>query len=296
MTQPTGLRDRTAGVTIGVDVGGTNVRAARVGPDGAVSGLRRVRTDSLPSVVDLIESLVRGLLDDDVLGVGVGIPGRLHRDGRTVLSAGFVNLAGIALGEVLAARIGRPVVLENDAHMALVAELAVGAASGADDVVMFTVGTGIGGAVAVARTVLRGRGNAGQLGHLTVDPSGPVCKCGRRGCSEVFLSGTALNGYMEEAGLPKGTTVERLLAGSGDDPAAAAVLARWVTPWRHAIDTMIAALDPDLVVLGGGLGVATAAALQGIVPASPWFECPVVAATLGDDAGVIGAGLRAFSA
>jgi glucokinase len=283
------------GVTIGVDVGGTNVRAARIGSDGAVTGLHKVRTDSLPSVVDLIESLVRGLLDDDVVGVGVGIPGRLDRDGRTVLSAGFVDLAGIALGEVLCARIGRPVVFDNDAHMALVAELAVGAATGVDDVVMFTVGTGIGGAVAVARTVLHGRGNAGQLGHLTVDPAGPVCRCGRRGCSEVFLSGTALNGYIEDAGLPKGTTVERLLVDSGDDPTAAAVLARWVAPWRHAIDTIIAALDPDLVVLGGGLGVAAAAALEGIVPESAWFECPVVAATLGDDAGVIGAGLRAFS-
>lgn len=296
MTRPSTLQGTPRGVTIGVDVGGTNVRAARISPDGAVSGLRKVRTDSLPSVVDLIESLVRGLLDDDVVGVGVGIPGRFDRDGRTVLSAGFVDLAGIALGEVLGARIGRPVVLDNDAHMALGAELAVGAATGADDVVMFTVGTGIGGAVAVARTVIRGRGNAGQLGHLTVDPAGPVCKCGRRGCSEVFLSGTALNGYIDDAGLPRGTTVERLLLERGHDPTAAAVLARWVAPWRHAIDTTIAALDPDLVVLGGGLGVAAAAALEGTAPASHWFECPVVAATLGDDAGVIGAGLRAFSA
>ena len=295
MTQPSALHGMPPRVTIGVDVGGTNVRAARIGPDGAVSGLRKVRTDSQPSVVDLIESLVRDLVDDDVAAVGVGIPGRLGRGGRTVLSAGFVDLAGIALGEVLCARIGRPVVLDNDAHMALVAELAVGAATGADDVVMFTVGTGIGGAVAVAGEVLRGRGNAGQLGHLTVDPAGPMCKCGRRGCSEVFLSGTALKGYIEDAGLPKGTTVERLLVAAGDDPTAAAVLARWVAPWRHAIDTTIAAFDPDLVVLGGGLGVAAVAALEGIVPASPWFECPVVAATLGDDAGVIGAGLRAFS-
>lgn len=296
MTQPSALHGTTPGVTIGVDVGGTNVRAARIGPDGAVTGLRKVRTDSRPSVVDLIESLVRDLLDHDVVAVGVGIPGRIDRDGRTVLSAGFVDLAGIALGDVLGARVGRPVALDNDAHMALVAELAVGAARGADDVVMFTVGTGIGGAVAVARTVLRGRGNAGQLGHLTVDPTGSVCKCGRRGCSEVFLSGTALNGYIEEAGLAKGTTLQRLLVDSADDPTAAAVLARWLAPWRRAIDTTIAVLDPDLVVLGGGLGVAVAAALEGIAPESPWFECPVVAATLGDDAGVIGAGLRAFSA
>ena len=295
-SQPSALHGGSPGVTIGVDVGGTNVRAARIAPGGGISSLRKVRTGSSPSLPDLVEALVRDLLDDDVVAVGIGIPGRMSRDGRTVLSAGYVNLAGISLGEDLGARLGRPVVLDNDAHMALVAELAVGAAREADDVVMFTVGTGIGGAVAVARTVLRGRGNAGQLGHLTVDPAGPVCKCGRRGCSEVFLSGTALNGYIEDAGLPKGTTVQRLLLDRGDDPAAAAVLVRWVTAWRHAIDTAIAALDPDLVVLGGGLGVAAAAALEGITPASPWFVCPVVAATLGDDAGVIGAGLRAFSA
>ena len=117
-----------------------------------------------------------------------------------------MNVAGIPLGEVLSARIGRPVVLDNDAHMALVGELAVGAAKDVDDVVMFTVGTGIGGAVADARNVLRGRGNAGQLGHLTVDPNGPECNCGRRGCSEVYVSGTALSGYIVAAGLPPGTS------------------------------------------------------------------------------------------
>ena len=294
MTRHSSLRDMTTGVAIGVDVGGTNVRAARISPGGAVSGLRKVRTDSLPSTVELIETLVRGLLDEDVVGVGVGVPGRLDQDGRAVLSAGYVHLAGVALGEVLGDRLGIPVALDNDAHMALVAELAVGAAADARNVVMFTVGTGIGGAVAIARSVLRGRANAGQLGHLTIDPAGPLCKCGRRGCSEVFLSGSALARYIDDAGLPKGTTVERLLADSRHDPTAAAVIARWVTPWRAAIDTMIAALDPDLVVLGGGLGVAVATALEGVAPASPWFACPIVAATLGDDAGVIGAGLRAF--
>ena len=295
MTAPSAHNDRALGTTIGVDIGGTNVRAARIGPDGTISALRKVRTDSVPSTVDLIESLVRGLLDDDTVAVGIGVPGRLDADGRTVLSAGFVDLAGVALGEVLASRIALPVVLDNDAHMALVAELAVGAAVSASDVVMFTVGTGIGGAVAVDRKVLFGRGNAGQLGHLTVDPAGPVCKCGRRGCSEVFLSGTALKRYIKDAGLPEETTAEQLLLDRGHDATAAAVLGRWVAPWRHAIDTTIAALDPDLVVLGGGLGVATATALEGTTSASAWFDCPVVAATLGDHAGVIGAGLRAFS-
>ena len=295
MTQRPAPDDASRRLTIGVDVGGTNVRAARIGPDGLMSGLLKVRTDSMPSVPDVVEALVRRLLSDDVVAVGVGIPGRLDRDRSKVLSAGFVNVAGIPLGEVLSARIGRPVVMDNDAHMALVGELAVGAAKDVDDVVMFTVGTGIGGAVADARNVLRGRGNAGQLGHLTVDPNGPECNCGRRGCSEVYVSGTALSGYIVAAGLPPGTSVETLIDTHGQSPAAAAVLTRWVTSWRHAIDTVVAILDPDLVVLGGGLGVAAAAAIQGAGPASSWFDCPVVAAALGDDAGVVGAGLRAFS-
>ena len=295
MTQRPAPDGASRRLTIGVDVGGTNVRAARIGPDGLMSGLLKVRTDSMPSVPDVIEALVRRLLSDDVVAVGAGIPGRLDHDRGNVLSAGFVNVAGIPLGEVLSARIGRPVVMDNDAHMALVGELAVGAAKDVDDVVMFTVGTGIGGAVADARNVLRGRGNAGQLGHLTVDPNGPECNCGRRGCSEVYVSGTALSGYIVAEGLPPGTSVETLIDTHGQSPAAAAVLTRWVTSWRHAIDTVVAILDPDLVVLGGGLGVAAAAAIQGAGPASSWFECPVVAAALGDDAGVVGAGLRAFS-
>ncbi len=296
MIQPPSLDGVSGRVTIGVDIGGTNVRAARIGPDGHMSGHLKVRTDSMSATPDLVESLVGRLMSDDVLAVGVGIPGRLDRDGRSVLSAGFVNLADVPLGELLSARIGRPVTLDNDAHMALVAELAVGAAKGADHVVMFTIGTGIGGAVADSGRVLRGRGNAGQLGHLTVDPGGPECKCGRRGCSEVFTSGTALRRYVEEAGLPQGTSIERLLEIRDQDAAAAAALTRWVTSWRHAIDTAVAALDPELVVLGGGLGASAALALRDTAPASPWFECPVVAASLGDDAGVVGAGLRAFAA
>jgi len=144
--------------------------------------------------------------------------------------------------------------------------------------------------------VLRGRGNAGQLGHLTLDRSGPACNCGRRGCSEVLTSGTALRRLIREAGLPESTTVETLLEQGADDPAAEAVLRRWAGAWRDAIDTVVAVLDPDLVILGGGLGAAAAAAVDAHAPSgSAWFDCPVAPAQLADDAGVIGAGLRAFA-
>ena len=292
MTQPPASR----GVAIGVDIGGTNVRVARVARDGQLSDYLKVRSDSEPEIVEVVRHLCLRLLDEEVEAVGIGIPGRLDRDGRTVLSAGYVDFAGERLGEVIGKAVGRPVTLANDAHMALGAELELGAAVAADNVVMFTVGTGIGGAVAVERRVLRGRGNAGQLGHLSLDPSGPPCNCGRRGCSEVLASGTALTHLIEDAGLPAGTTAEALLARWPDDETGGAVLRRWAGAWRHAIDTVVAVLDPDLVVLGGGLGAAAAAALESCASStSPWFECPVVPARLGDDAGVIGAGLRAFA-
>ncbi len=292
MTPPAATR----GVAIGVDIGGTNIRAARIGRDGRLTDHIKVRTDSEPSVPGLVRDLCARLLGDDVEAVGIGIPGRLDRDGTTILSAGFVDLAGVRLGESIEDSLGRPVVLDNDARMALLAELELGAASAADDIVLFTVGTGIGGALAADRRVLRGRGNAGNLGHLALDPAGSLCNCGRRGCSEVLASGTALNHLVREAGLPASTTAAALLDRRADDPVAAEVLRQWAEAWRNAIDTLVAVLDPDLVVLGGGLGVTAVAALEAYSPAtSPWFECPVVPAELGDDAGVIGAGLRAFA-
>lgn len=284
-------------VAIGVDIGGTNIRAARVSPDGRLDGLVKVRTDADPDPAALVTELVRGLVDGDVAGIGIGIPGRLDRDGTTVLSAGYVDLAGRRLGEIVGAAVGCRAVLDNDAHMALIAEMALGAAVGARNVAMFTVGTGIGGAVALDGRVVRGKGNAGQLGHLALDPDGARCNCGRRGCSEVLASGTALNRRMREAGIAEGTTAQALLARAGDDPITAEVLDGWAAAWRAAIDTVVAVVDPDLVVLGGGLGGAAVEALERFWPAtSAWFETPVAAARLGDDAGVIGAGLRGFEA
>ena len=249
-----------------------------------------------PSAPELTLDLCRRLLDDEVVAIGIGVPGRVDRDGTTVLSAGFIDLAGLRLTEIVGDALGLPVALDNDAHMALTAELEFGAATDADDVVLIAVGTGIGGAVAVDRRVLRGRGNAGQLGHLAIDRDGRPCKCGRSGCSETLASGTALNLLIAQADLPAGTTVEALLDRHADDAVAAEVLRRWAGALRDTIDTAVAVLDPDLVVLGGGLGHAALAALEACFPStSPWFECPVERAQLGDDAGVIGAGLRALA-
>lgn len=284
-----------AGTAIGVDVGGTYIRAARVDRVGRHGQQLKVRSDAGPTAQSLVIDLCRELLDDEVVAVGIGVPGRLDRDRTTILSSGYVDLAGQRLGEVVADALGRPVTLENDAGMALMAELRLGAAAEAADVVLFTAGTGIGGAVALHGELFRGRGNAGQLGHLALERNGSDCNCGRRGCSEVLASGTALGHLIRDAGLPTDTTVQRLLE-RRHEPAAAGILERWGGAWRAAIDTVVAVLDPELVVIGGGLGGAAVATLEATHPAtSCWFACPVVAAALGDEAGVIGAGLRALT-
>ncbi|WP_244487657.1 MULTISPECIES: ROK family protein [unclassified Aureimonas] len=281
---------------IGIDIGGTHLRAARIGADGAI--LARARAASSPdpeTVFSRIEALIEEILDETVTGIGIGVPGRVDFEARRVLSGGYVDLSRTDLAGRLEARFRRPVAIDNDCSMALVGEAAVGAAKGMRHVVMLTIGTGIGGAILEGGRLLRARGTAGQLGHISIDPAGLRCVCGKRGCVETTSSGTALGRHIREAGLPPETTAAELLARrQTGDPLASAVLSAWAGPLRIAIDGLVASLDPEIVVLGGGLGGAAAAALAGIEGDVSWYGAPVAAARLGDDAGVIGAGLAAL--
>lgn len=281
---------------IGVDIGGTHLRAALVGEEGTI--LKRARAASSPDpeiVLARIEELIAGLATDAVSGIGIGVPGRVDFANRRVFSGGFVNLSGVALAERIEERFGRPVTVDNDCTMALVAEAAFGAARGIQNAVMLTIGTGIGGAAIEAGRVVRGRATAGQLGHIGIDPDGLPCPCGKRGCVETTSSGTALGRHIAEAGLPLGTTVSELLARRDQgDVVAEKIFRAWAGPLRLAIDNLVTTLDPEIVLLGGGLGEAACAALSAVPEAASWFHGNVLPAMLGDDAGVIGAGLAAL--
>jgi glucokinase len=287
---------RTTATAIGIDIGGTNLRAGRVSSSGEILDWHAEPIARDPALVlGRIVALCRQLDDATVAGIGVGVPGRVDARTRTVLSGGYLDLAGARLAEQIEQAIEKPVVIDNDCNMALVAEMATGAAQGADDVVMFTIGTGIGGAVVLDGKIVRGRETAGQLGHLTVRHDGLPCACGRRGCVETTSSGTALGRLIAEAGLPKGTLADTLFErDAAGDVLVGQLLDAWVLPLRAAIDSMVAAVDPQLVLLGGGLG---SAALRGLARApalSPWYQCPIAAAQLGDDAGVIGGAVSAL--
>lgn len=281
---------------IGVDIGGTHLRAALVGSDGAI--LKRARAASSPDpkiVLARVMELIAGLDTEAVKAIGIGVPGRVDFANRRVFSGGFVNLSGVALAERIEERFGRPVAVDNDCTMALVAEAAFGAAKGLQNVVMLTIGTGIGGAAIEAGRVVRGRATAGQLGHIGIDPHGLTCACGKRGCVETTSSGTALGRHIAEAGLAAGTTAAELLSRRDQgDAAAAKILHAWAAPLRIAIDNLVTTLDPEVIVLGGGLGGAACAALAAVPEVKSWFSSHVVPAALGDDAGVIGAGIAAL--
>ena len=282
---------------IGIDVGGTNLRVARVDSEGRIAVTCGARTtgDPAAALADM-RALVREVDTPVVRGIGVGIPGRVDAAARKVLSGGFLDLSRVDLVEALERETGRPVILDGDANLALVAEWRFGAARGTKNVVMITIGTGIGGAALLGGRILRGRMSGGQFGHVTVEAGGRACACGRTGCVETTSSGPALGRLIAEAGMPADARVETLLADARrGDGAALALLGRWAAPLRAAIDSLVAVLDPERVVLGGGLGWAAVAALDYAPALSPWYQSPVVAAELGDRAGVIGGAWAAMN-
>ncbi len=284
-------------LAVGIDVGGTNLRVALVGQHGCFSTpiTEPVSVDRTAFIIR-IQDILRTLDPTASRSVGIGLPGRVDPHNNSAVSAGYIDIAGLSAAEMFGAGHKRLVRLDNDAAMALRAEMAIGVARGVSDVVMLTIGTGIGGAYALDGKVVHGRAFAGQFGHLTVDgSSGECCNCGRVGCIETTSSGTALGRLVRSAGLPPKTRAAELIgAAAQGEPKSLAVVRQWAQPLRCALESIAAMLDPDLIVLGGGLGREALAALDYAPARSTWFSSLIGAASLGDNAGVIGAGLYAL--
>lgn len=280
------------GDALGIDIGGTNVRVATVDGDGGVTDLRRAPT---PRDVDALVATVVELVAGRGLPVGVGIAGGVTADG-TLCGAPNLGIDGAPVGRLLAEALGRPAVVVNDATAATWAEHVVGAARGVDDVVMLTLGTGVGGGVVLDGRLLRGHGGlGGELGHVIVHEGGVLCNCGNRGCLEAYASGSAMV-------LGDRNASELAAAARAGDEAAARHLEQVGTWLGVGIAGLVAVLDPALVVVGGGAGEA---AFDAVVPAArialadrlfgrPRRRPPeIVPASLGDRAGVVGAALLA---
>ena len=266
------MRRMPADCVIGVDLGGTKLAAGVV--DGDLRVLHRAfRPAPRTGVLDALEAVVRELLEsseETVRAVGIGLPSLMERATGVARWTNHLDLAGVAVGDLLAERLGLPVTVDNDANVALLAEHRAGAAKGAAHAVMLTVGTGIGGAMVIDGRLVRGaRGAAGEWGHVVVDLDGPPCpgNCPNRGCLEAVASGTALAVEGERAaatgrdsalaraerdGVPITGALVTELAHDGDAAAIGAVAA---VGRRLGIGlaSIANALDPEVLVIGGGV-------------------------------------------
>lgn len=293
---------------IGIDLGGTKIEAIALSPAGEEIARRRVATPrdyaaSLDAIAALVQEL-EGVPDEAT--VGVGIPGTVVPRTGLVKNANSTWLNGRPLGRDLEQRLGRPVRLMNDANCFALSEATDGAAAGAHVVFGVILGTGVGGGIVVDGRCLSGANLiAGEWGHnplpwLTdAERPGPPCYCGRRGCIETWLSGPGFErDHAEQTGRAlSGREIVR--AAASGDPGAAATLARYHDRLGRALASLINVLDPDVVVLGGGmsniagLDEATAAVLPRYLFAAGASADPVatrvVRAAHGDTSGVRGA-------
>jgi len=244
---------------IGIDLGGTKIEGIVLEESGKTLARRRLPSPqgdyraSLDAIADLVLGLEREAGGRG--SVGVGIPGALSPATGRIKNANSAWIIGEALDRDLAERLGRPVRLENDANCFALSEACDGAAAGCEVVFGVILGTGVGGGLVVGGRALRGANAiAGEWGHNPLpaprrdELPGPPCYCGRRGCVETFLSGPAL---ARAAGHPRVEDV--VAAADAGDEAAEDQLARYEERLARALAVVINVVDPDAIVLGGGL-------------------------------------------
>jgi glucokinase len=292
---------------VGVDVGGTKIAAALVTRDGSIEGRVEQPTDvsSEEALLLQLDAIVEEVRSGDVAALGFGIPSRIdQRRGRAVASVN-VPLMNVDFRDRMRAQHGLPVSIDNDANAAAIAEWRTGAAQGARDVVMLTLGTGVGGGLILDGKPYRGAtGSGAELGHVVVELDGPQCRCGGRGHLESFATGIAADELAREHIGPGSDAHDLVRRAAAGEAAALKVLARVGRYLGAAIASLVNALEPELVVIGGGFGEAAAEFLlasardvlaQDALPPGR-DNLRIVQAQLGGDAGVIGAGMTAFEA
>ena len=309
-----------SGRTIGVDLGGTKCYGVLADAEGKILTEQRLPTPrGEDAIIDVIASVVTELRrwesgGDPVTMVGVGVPGLVDNDGVLRFAPNLPGVFDFPVRAELETRVpGVEVRVENDATCAVWGERLFGAAKDSDHAVLVTLGTGIGGGFISDGRLLRGaHGFAGEIGHMVVDPNGPWCRCGARGCWERFASGTGLGNLAREAasagkagrmvelagGDPEAVRGEHVTtaAAEGDDDAHT-VLRRFAWWLALGLANLANALDPDTFVIGGGLVEAgdillspTREAFADLVEAGAHRpDIAIVPAQLGERAGAIGA-------
>jgi glucokinase len=290
---------------VGVDLGGTKILAGLVARDGAIGRTIEIPTPegSQEQVLGAIDGVVDDLLRDGAIAIGYGVPLNIDRRTGVALQAANLPLHEVHFPDRARERYALPAGVENDGNAAALAEWRLGEGRGATDLIMLTLGTGVGGGLVIDNRLYRGWA---ELGHIVVVAGGPPCpgRCHGRGHLEAVASGLAADRAAAELyghGAEAPVLVERARAGDGQAIVALAEIGRLL---GVAIGSLVNIFDPDVVIVGGGFGAAAgdlvleparvAARGEAIHPADERLR--VVQAALGEEAGLIGAALVAFEA
>ncbi|WP_416144054.1 ROK family protein [Planococcus koreensis] len=281
---------------LGIDIGGTKVRMGVIDANGNI-----LYEEQIPTIIPLYPYLEENVLRilaqrPDISAIGVGTHGFVDpKQGKVIYAAETIpGWTGTPIKEWLEKATGKRVEVENDANVVALAEAKFGAAKGLDRVVVLTLGTGLGGGVLWDGKLLSGgpHGGAAELGHMILYPNGVKCACGRLGCSEMYVSGTALRRRIKEAGLT--ITPPELFENAKTDPAAKQVVEEFTLDLALVISSLQAAFDMEMVIIGGGVSEAADLWMDSLQrQLKPMLLNPldIEVARFENDAGILGAAL-----
>lgn len=300
----------------GIDVGGTTVKCGLFDIEGNVLEKWEIvtRTENngdniLPDVAKTIQAKIqeRNLNAVDIAGVGIGVPGPVNEKGEVPVAVnlhwGYKNVA-----EELRSELGLPVYVGNDANVAALGEMWVGGGRGTKNLIMVTLGTGVGGGIIINGKILTGaHGAGGEIGHANVEPgyTKATCNCGNKGCLEQFASATGIVALareeLEKTEMATSLNADRISAKAvfdaykAKDAVAEKIVARFAGYLGNALSIFAAVMDPEVFVIGGGVskaGEVLIEAIEAIYRRDAFKDCkdtPIVLAELGNDAGIYGA-------
>lgn len=308
---------------IAIDLGGTTCKLAIVSLDGEILQKWSIKTNILHEgqaiVPDIIASIkermaLYQLTEGDFVGIGMGSPGTINHAKKTVTGAYNLNWPGLVpVGQLFEEAFGLPFKLDNDANIAALGEQRYGSGDNAQDVVMVTLGTGIGGGIIVDGKIVQGSsGAAGEIGHMTIDKNSPIaCSCGKMGCLEALASATGIvNLAREYSEAYSGDSVVKQAIDSGEEVSAKDLFVASQAGDRfviHVVDEytdylglgcshIVNALNPAKIILGGGVSLAGEFLRKRVAEACEGYTFPaligkteIVIASLGNDAALLGA-------
>ena len=287
---------------IGIDLGGTKIEGVVLDAENRIVCRQRVAIGSAKGYAHILERIAQIAETcrreaPECAAIGIGTPGAVSSRDGTMKNCNTTCLNGRRLHEDLVGRLGVPIVLENDANCFALAEAVAGAGRDAALVFGVILGTGVGGGIVYRGELWRGPQHlAGEWGHHVIDPAGPACYCGHRGCVETFIAGPAVEKEYQRLTGTSLTMVDIVAAYRGADVVATQVFQRFIDCFGRALANLIDILDPDAIVLGGGLSNIDELYTLGREAAARCvfndeLRTPIRRNQLGDSAGVIGAAL-----